>query len=186
MQALETKAQAGRASARGAVYVLGLFLPVLLCLISMSRSPGWGAGRGVGCVCDSSGLQPRDVRRGNKQGTEGAGGAGQRPHCHTFCHENQVFMYCQEPRIQGFLEAPASERRFPECPTALFLWMSFSVSVTILFQLLVVIHRFIIYRNIIHIQVFCHFPDTSFSNIAGYLAFRSMQPLVNAVKGWPI
>lgn len=154
MQALETKAQAGRASARGAVYVLGLFLPVLLCLISMSRSPGWGAGRGVGCVCDSSGLQPRDVRRGNKQGNEGAGGAEQRPHLHTFCHENQVFMYCKEPRIQGFLEAPASERRFPECPTALFLWMSFSVSVTILFQLLVVIHCFIIYRNIIHIQVF--------------------------------
>lgn len=119
MQALETKAEAGRASAGGAVYGLGLFLTILLCLISVSRSPGWGAGRVVGCVCDSSGLQPRDVRRGNKQGDEGAGGAGQRPPLHTFCHENQVFMYWKEPRIQGFLEAPASERRVPECPTAL-------------------------------------------------------------------
>lgn len=136
------------------MYGLGLFLPVLLCLISMRRSPGWGAGHGVGCVRDSSCLQPRDVRRGNRQGNEGAGGAGQCPHLHTFCHENQVFVYWKEPRIQGFLEAPASERRFPECPAALFLWMSSCVSVTVLFQLLVEIHRFIIYTNIIHIQVY--------------------------------
>ena len=44
MQAMETKAEAGRASAGGAVYRVGLFLTVLLCLISMSRSPGWGQG----------------------------------------------------------------------------------------------------------------------------------------------
>ena len=56
MQALETKAEAGRASAGGAVHGVGLFLTVLLCRISVSRSPGWGAGRVVGCVCDSLGL----------------------------------------------------------------------------------------------------------------------------------
>ena len=47
------------------------------------------------------------MRRGNKQGDAGAGGTGQRPHLHTFCHENQVFMYWKEPRRQGFSEAPA-------------------------------------------------------------------------------
>ena len=59
------------------------------------------------------------MRRGNKQGDAGAGGAGQHPHLHTFCHENQVFMYWKEPRRQGFSEAPRSERRVPERPTAL-------------------------------------------------------------------
>ena len=35
-----------------------------------------------------------------------------------------------------------------------FLWVSVCVSVAVLFQLLMVTHRFIIYTNIIHIQVY--------------------------------
>lgn len=69
-------------------------------------------------------------------------------------------MDLKEPRIRGLLGGPLDSRGrwFPECPLALFLYVSFCASLILflsrsLFQLLVVRHWFIIYTNVIHIVI---------------------------------